>query len=277
MTLSERNTFFKAGIVLAFGFLVVIAAVSHTILPVYPELTAAAGQRSGGIIQSLIGRFFQPAPYVPFVTMTLSAAYAFITIILIYYFFEKTQAPEILFIAFFILSFAFEAARIMVPLKVIRELPMVYLIVTSRVLLFGRYFGIFSLFTASVYASGLEAQKQGPGIFIILITTLVIALGVPIDGFSWDSSLSMLYGYSSMFKLVETGLVLITAISFFVSAYSRGAREYVFIGLGSFLVSLGRTVLLGADTWAAPLPGLLILGTGTWFICSYLHRVYLWL
>jgi hypothetical protein len=277
MTLSERNVFFKAGILLALGFLIIIAAASYTILPVYPELAAAAGRRSGGIIQALIGRFFQPAPYVPFVTMTASAVYALITIILIYYFFEKTQAPEILFVSFFILSFAFETARVMVPFRIAKELPTVYLIMTFRVLLFGRYFGMFSLFTASVYAAGLKPQKQGPSIFIIIIATLIIALGVPIDGFSWDSSLSMIYGYSSMFKLVEAGIILITAISFFISAYSRGAGEYVFIGIGSFLVCLGRTILLGADTWAAPFPGLLILAVGTWFICSYLHRVYLWL
>jgi hypothetical protein len=72
-------------------------------------------------------------------------------------------------------------------------------------------------------------------------------------------------------------IVLITMISFFVSAYSRGTREYVFIGIGSLLVFLGRNILLNADTWVTPLPGLVSLGAGTWFICTQLHRVYLWL
>jgi hypothetical protein len=145
------------------------------------------------------------------------------------------------------------------------------------VLLFGRYFGIFSLFAASVYAAGLKVQKQGNTIFIIIVATLVIALRVPIDGLSWESSLNMISGYTSMFRLVEAGIMIITMISFFISAYSRGAREYVFIGIGSSLVFFGRNVLLSADTWITPLPGLIILGMGTWFICTYLHRVYLWL
>jgi hypothetical protein len=114
-------------------------------------------------------------------------------------------------------------------------------------------------------------------VIIILVATLVIALGMPLDGLSWDSSLSMLSGYPSMFLLVELGITLITTVSFLVSAYSRGSREYIFIGIGSLLVLIGRNMLLGADTWLTPLPALAILGLGTWFICGQLHRVYLWL
>jgi hypothetical protein len=151
------------------------------------------------------------------------------------------------------------------------------MVIASRILLFGRYFGLFSLFAASVCAAGMEMQKQGNIIFILAIAALVIALSIPIDGLSWDSSLSLMYGYASMFKMVEIGIILITMVSFFVSAYTRGSREYVLIGIGSLFVSLGRNLLLGADTWLTPLPGLLLLGLGAWFICNQLHKVYLWL
>jgi hypothetical protein len=65
-------------------------------------------------------------------------------------------------------------------------------------------------------------------------------------------------------------------LSFFISAYTRGSREYIFIGIGSLMVFWGRAVLLSADTWITPLPGLLLLVGGTWIICVQLHRVYLW-
>ncbi|MDR2111204.1 MAG: hypothetical protein LBP32_07835 [Spirochaetaceae bacterium] len=277
MTLSERNNFFKAGIFFSSAVLMIVVAAAHAILPAYPELVSAAEQRSFGLIQALIHRFLEPAPYVAFATVAVSVVYALITMVFIYYFFEKTQAPEIFFFTFFILSFSFEAARIMPPLTRVYGLPSIYFTMTSRVLLFGRYFGLFSLFTASVYAAGLNVQKQGNFVFVIIIAALMIALRAPVDGVSWDSSLSMITGYSSMFKLVEAGIMGITMISFFVSSFSRGAREYIFIGIGSCLVFFGRNILLGADTWVTPLPGLIILGLGTWFICTYLHRVYLWL
>ena len=165
----------------------------------------------------------------------------------------------------------------MAPAKILYDLPSVYLIISSRILLFSRYFGIFSFFAASVYASGLDVQNQKNIILVICLAPLIIALGSPIDGFSWDSSFFMLTGYHVMFRLVEGGIALITMASFFISAYIRGTKEYVIIGAGAFLVFLGRNILLSADTWLTPLPGLFLLSLGTWFICTYLHRVYLWL
>ncbi|GHV73237.1 hypothetical protein AGMMS49940_05390 [Spirochaetia bacterium] len=276
MTLTVRNIYFKSGVALSLLALVTTLSLSFSIFPAYPQVGAAA-VRSASLLQPLISPHFAAHPYVSFVTMLSSILYAFITMILIYYFFEKTQSPEILFFALFVTSFAFEALRIMVPLAAVNNLPGVYLVMASRVLLIARYCGVFSLFAASVYAAGLGEQKQGNIVFIILIAAMVIALGVSVDGLAWDSSLMMVSGYTTMLRMVEAGIVLITMISFFISAYSRGSREYVFIGIGSLLVFLGRSVLLTADTWITPLPGLALLATGTWLICVQLHRVYLWL
>ncbi|WP_041611761.1 hypothetical protein [Treponema primitia] len=276
MTLSSRNIVFKTGIGVSLLALAFTLVASFSVFSVYPQVGADA-QRAAGFFQALVAPFFQPAAYVAFVTTISSVLYAFITMFLIYYFFEKTQSPEILFFALFVVSLAFESLRIMVPFRVVKDLPSVVLVISARVLIFGRYYGLFSLFVASVYAAGLDQQKQGNVVFIIAVATLTIALGVPIDGLSWDSSMLVIFGFATMFKTVEIGIVLITMLSFFISAYTRGAKEYVFIGIGSVLVSLGRTVLLSADTWVTPLPGLILLIGGTWIICSQLHRVYLWL
>jgi hypothetical protein len=276
MTLSARNNYFRIGIALSFLSLVVIIALSFATFPVYPQLGAAA-IRTTGMFQSLISRFFEPQAYVSLATMISSVLYAFVAMILIYYFFEKTQSPEILFFALFVSAFAFEGLRVMAPLKEVYDLSAFYLVLSSRTLLFVRFFGIFSLFAASVYAAGLGEQKQGNIVFIIAIAALVVALGSPIDGLAWDSSLMMLRGYSSMLKMVEVGIMLITMLSFFISAYSRGSREYIFIGVGSFLVFIGRAMLFSADTWITPLPALLLLAGGTWLSCVQLHHVYLWL
>ncbi|MDR2633370.1 MAG: hypothetical protein LBC51_07080 [Treponema sp.] len=257
--------------------LIGVGSMAFFIMPVYPAVLAETTRRSSGIFQALGASFLAPSPYVPLVSMICAMLYACITTMVIYRYFEKTHSPEILYIALFVLSFALEGSRIMVPLKLKYDLPSVYLIMASRVLLFGRYIGILSLFAASVYAAGLEVQKQSSMILIIIFSTLVITRGIPIDGLSWDSSFRMISGYPAMFGILEGGMVLITVVSFFISAYSRGAKEYIFIGIGSLLAILGRNLLLGADTWITPFPGLAFLCIGTWFICTYLHRVYLWL
>jgi hypothetical protein len=276
MTLSERNAVFKAGIVVSAACVLLIGVVSFIIIPAFP----AAGEysrRASGIIQSLISRFFEPSPYVPYISILGAGLYALITIILIYYFFEKTQSPEILFFALFVLSFSFEVVRLLIPLQKVYAVSSLYLVMAFRVLLLSRCFGIFALFASSVYAAGLEIQKQRNMFLAIAVAAMIIVMGVPIDALSWDSSFSMINGYMSMFRMVEAGVLLITMASFFISAYSRGSREYIFIGAGSFLVFLGRNMLLSADAWISPAPALIFLGVGTWLICTQLHHVYLWL
>jgi hypothetical protein len=277
MTITTRNRFFASGIVISLLALAAVASLSFSIFSIYPEAVNAALRRAGGLLQFFALPFFQSVPYVSYMTMIASGVYAFVTLIFIYYFFEKTQSSEIFFFSIFVLSFAFEAIRIMVPLRMVNDFPGVFLVFSTRVLLFFRYLGFFSLFAASVYAAGLREQKQENIIFIIVLVTLTIALMIPVDGLSWDSSLLPIFGYSSMFRMVDIGIVIITVISFFIASYSRGTKEYSFIGIGSFLVLWGRTVLFSADTWITPFLGIALLVVGTWLICSRLHRVYLWL
>jgi hypothetical protein len=277
MTLYGRNVFFRVEIGIAALFIILTGIAAFMVLPVCPAVTEESVRRSPGIIQNLITRFLNPSPYVPFVSLAGGGLYSLVTLVLIYYSFEKTQAPEILFISLSVLSFSFEVMRLLTPLQKIWAIPSVYLLLASRTLLFGRFFGIFALFAAGVYAAGLEIQKQLNVILIITLISLLISLGIPIDILTWDSSFSMINGYLSLFRMTETVMLIITMLSFFISAWSRGTPEYVAIGAGSFLVYVGRNILLSGDTWISPLPGLALLVAGAWLICTKLHKVYLWL
>jgi hypothetical protein len=195
----------------------------------------------------------------------------------VFVYFEKTQTPEILFFGLFAQSLAFETIRILVPLRDLYPFPGMLLIFGTRVLIFGRLFGIVSLFASSVYAAGLDFQKQGRVILAMVIAILVVSLKVPVNGLAWDTSYTMIFAYSSMFRFAENILLGITVASFLVAAHVRGTGDYLFIALGALLVSAGRSMLISADTWVTPLPALLVLGAGTWLVMVRLHRVYLWL
>jgi hypothetical protein len=277
MTLSGRNTILKGSIALSSVFLFILAVSSVRVITACPDAVAAAFRRSAGLSQLIGGKFFEASPYGAYVSIIASVLYSFIATIIIYYFFEKTRSPEILFFAVFALSFGFESMRLVAPLSVNHEILPIYLMISSRLLLFGRYAGIFSLFAASIYAAGFQAQQQRIALFVIVVATLIIALGVPVDTLSWDTSFSMISGFLSMFRLVEAIMLIITLISFFISSWFRSEKEFIVIGIGSFLVLLGRNLLLSADTWIFPIPGSLALAAGTWFICTRLHNIYLWL
>jgi hypothetical protein len=277
MTLSDRNNIFKAGIILSFLFLLICIAASIKTIPVYALMETEITHRPEGMLLAFVEKFFDAKLLAVHCGILVLVLYSFLTIILNYYFFEKTKSPEILFVVFFAASFSLEALRLILPLGRVYDFPSLYALTAARVILFGRFFGIFSLFTASIYGAGYEMQRQRYVIIIITVTSLLIAMGIPIDTETWDSGLNMVIGYTSMFRLIDAGTFLITAISFFIAAWSRGPRGYVFIGAGSVLVFLGRNILLNADTWAGLPAGIPLLAVGTWLICTNLHRIYLWL
>jgi hypothetical protein len=276
MTLSERNAFFKAGIVFCAVCTLLILAVSLYLMPQYPNLNEDI-PRPSKVFQSISGIFFDNNLIAVHISLVLSVVFSLVGMILIYSFFERTSAPEILYIAIFTISFAFEALRLILPMQIIFNFPSFYLLIAFRVLLFARFFCIFSLFAASVCAAGLEVQKVRNIILIIIIAVLIIIMGVPIDFLNWDTALNMVNGFNSMFRVIELITFLTTLASFLIAAKNRGSKEYNNVAIGIAAALVGRNILLNTDNWLGPILGILLLSFGTWFLCSKLHKIHLWL
>jgi hypothetical protein len=234
-------------------------------------------RRPAYLSQVLFGWFLGSNHYAVHASIVLAVIFSFSGMLFIHSFFERTSAPEILYISIFAISFSFEIIRLILPLHLIYGFPSFYLLGASRLLLFARYFGIFSLFTASVCAAGLEVQKTRNVIMIMAIAVLLVVIGVPIDTLAWDTSFLMISGFTFLFKMMETTVFFTAVISFFVAAKVRESREYAHVGIGVALALAGRNTLIGTDNWAGPVLGILLLVFGTWYICSKLHRLHLWL
>jgi hypothetical protein len=277
MTLSQRNRYFKAGIAVSAVCLLGIAFHAGRFAALFPGLAAGASKRAPGLFQYIAARFTPVAPYAVMAAIIAAVAYALAASILSLFYFEKTHSPEILFLGLFAFSFVFETLRFLIPLKEIYGFSTLFLVIGARLIFFGRFFGVLSFFAASVYAAGFELQKQGTIVIAIAIATLLVCLGIPVDGLSWDANLLMISGYSAVFRLAEAGILLLAVASFFVAAWSRGSRDYIIVGIASVLISLGRDFLISGDTWLTPVPGFVMLCAGTWLTAARLHQVYLWL
>jgi hypothetical protein len=281
MTLSERNIFFKTGILFCAAIALLILVISFLTVPSYPEIEHSLFEentrRSGYIFQVITGSFLGKNYYAVHTALALAALFSFTGMLLIHLFFERTPTPEILYIAIFTVSFAFEALRLFLPLHLILNFPSFYLRITARVLLFARFFGIFSLFTAGLCAAGLNVQKTRTAIFVIVIATLAITFGVPIDVHSWDTGFNLISGYASMFRMIEIVAFVTTVISFFIAAKIRNSKEYVYAAIGVILALIGRNIFLSTDNWLGVVQGVLLLSFGTWYLCSKVHKIHLWL
>jgi hypothetical protein len=277
MTLSRHTLLLKLGITVAACATAGILIVSRMTLGLckeFVERAAETGRRAG--FPFLAGLLPPPAPYAAYLTIIAAAFYALAALILLFYFFEKTQSIEARFFMFFVFSFVFETLRAALPLSVLLNLPGEYIGLSAHTLVFFRYFGIFSLFCASLYSAGLKTEKEENIIFPLIVITLFISFRLPVNQFTWDTSLYLVNGYPSAFTLLEAAVSLLTVLSFFAGAARRATREYRWVGAGAFLVIVGRAALFYSDTYIQPVLGALPLIAGTYLICAYLRKIYLW-
>jgi len=275
MTLSERNTFFKIGIAFSAVCVLAVLGASFWTVSFYSEIEESV-RRPSNFFHFITG--FMANDYLA-VHVSLSALVLFslVGLIIIHFYFERTSAPEILYIAIFVVSFAFEVIRLILPLQMLVNFSSFYVLIASKILLFARFLSIFSLFAAGLCAAGLEVQKTRNVIFVIIIAALITIMGVPIDVLNWDTGFNMINGYSSLFRMIELVVFLTTMASFIIAAKIRNTKEYNYVAIGIFLALAGRNILLNADTWAGPVLGVLLLSAGTGFLCLKLHKIHLWL
>jgi len=350
MTLSERNTFFKAGIISCAVCVIFIITVSFFTIPLYskksgqssaeeskPKLNSdsalshdeeiinnhnrdfhsisdyhsfddihnslidgrglsvsedlklstdknsilspfdVAVRRPYNFLHRIINRIAGNNYYAVNISLFLLAAFSLTGMILIYYYFERTSTPEILFIAFFTVSCSFEVIRIIIPLHLAFHFPLVYIITAKRILLFTRFFGIFALFAAGICSTGLEIQRMRNTILIITIAAMILTMGFPIDVLSWDTSFNTVNGYSTMFRMIELVVFITIIASFLITAKNKDSKEYVYAAAGIMIALIGRNFLLNTDNWAGSILGIIMLSFGMWMLCSKLHKIYLWL
>jgi hypothetical protein len=264
----------KAGIALSFLTLLVFVIFARDTLPVYGDLVKQAAVRSGGGF--IAGLFPSPAPYAAFAGTGLAVLFAFAAQVLLFYFFEKTQAMEVRLLGMFLFSFVFEILRIVIPLKTVMHLSGYIPLITSRLIVFGRFYGLFALFAAGLCVSGLKIRREETIIFPMATAALLFALRMPVDSFSYDTSLYPLTGFSYIFGIVNAVIVLLSILCFLSGAYTRGSREYYFIALGILAAAIGRRLFLAADTWIMLASGLAILLFGVWYTGAQFRRMYLW-
>jgi hypothetical protein len=216
-------------------------------------------------------------PYISFMVSVAAIVYSIITLALILKYFEMTRCPEILFFACFAMSFTFEALRMMIPMREVFYLPIVYGEFAGRVLLCGRFFGLLALFVGSIYAAGLKTKKEGTGLFPVAIVAVFFALNSNVNSQAWDSGLNLLQGNTLVFFLMAAALAFFTLADFLIAAQTKASSHFVFIAAGTAMCYAGRLLLLYSDNLVLFIPGICLLGFGTWIFCSRLHSVYLWM
>ncbi|MBN2534130.1 MAG: hypothetical protein JXB88_14670 [Spirochaetales bacterium] len=200
--------------------------------------------------------------------------FCFIAGILFRRLFIKIASPEIFFYTIFLFCFSFEGFRVFL-LYIQLGMPVFLGLLFTRIVIFGRFFGLIAFFLSSLYS--LEIKYQNFGILLGggLALSLIAAYIVPLDSSIILSQLIYKPGDELSIFLANVALGFFAIINFLIAAFLRNKR-FLYVTLTSLFIFGGRELFLfitGPVTGAA---GICLLITGTYFFYRQIDKIYLW-
>lgn len=253
MTLRLRNTS-----MLLLSVLITLMTISFIILFV----------RSAGNVESINLQQFISV----LATMVFATAACFV----IFISFRNTASAEIFFFFLFLCSFCFDMFK--EGLIIINDisLPFSYSMFMTRVVYFGRFFGVVALFCSGLFSTGLEYQRMS----MMFLISVIIAVGL-VSLLPVDLSRNIPGGTRELGSFLEIYIILIllqliSVVNFIIASNKNENTDYLFLAGSLILTVAGRELLFLMPGIAAASAGFVLLVSGTVVFGLKTHRIYLW-
>lgn len=169
----------------------------------------------------------------------------------------KTYAPEMLFVMLFAASLALDAWRLGILLVHARQAVPPLTAFLTRLVLFGRFFGLLCLLASSLYAVGMRFSQYGVLIAGMVLLAFSLASLLPLDTTIFEPDLLYRVGDRQGYVFLRLILALLVLTDFLIAVRLRRSRRFLLVALGAFLLMLGKEL---AQHGVAPLPAALGLG-----------------
>ena len=273
MTITVRNRIIKGGAA-ASSLLSLLALSAFVLLCLHTERDIPEGLTRFARLPdtSLFSLNFYASAGAALV-LTLAGT---ITLLRVYFLFEKTPSIEITFFSAGLIAVSAECVRLLAPIFSVWQTRPLSLILISRAVLFVRVFFVLSLLAGAIFSIEKTMQNSGTLLFFIFVASFFTAAGVPVNYSEPRSAFFLMPGYSVMLTLIFALLLLISPFSFALQAKARGAPEYYKTAAGCLCLSLGWLLLGLCDCWALLDAGLILFFVGASLYVRSLHKLYLW-
>jgi len=194
----------------------------------------------------------------------------------LYFFFRKTPSAEVFFFEFALLGFSLSTLRILAVPLALQITSLFALQPLSKLLFFGRFFAVLSLFFSGLFSTGLAYQKQGGYLLIEFIIALILSTVLPLDCTLFDPPLICRLGQGSGFGIAYYVIGAIAMLNYLYASALHSSRDYVFNAISILLVFSGMELSYHCAHIPAGLFGALLVITGTVLFAHRTHAIYQW-
>ncbi len=190
----------------------------------------------------------------------------------IYRLIKKNSSPQMAFIYLFIFSFSFSLLRLIYIMPhsafIDREL-------ISRIIFFGRLFGLSSFFAASLFTSGLQIQKFGLVLLISTVVSFTITIILPFNTTVLTSALIYRVGEEKSITLFCLTLEILTVLNYLSSALKQSRNELFRIMFFALMILTGFEMSFFLYL-PILIPGITLLILGTLLYLRTSQKLFLW-
>ncbi len=257
MTIVFRNTTITVGVVLAFCITLCISLLLMIFIP----------QFSGNPRQEVL----------QVINIFYLGLYAFISALVFRISFSKTLAPEMFFFTVFILTFSFEVPRLLFYFLESQSAPFVFGILVTRVVHFGRFLRIFSIFVVGLFACSSTNPKTGIYLGIGILLSIAYAIGIPVDATEKTGHLLFVMGLEKSTQILFFLGKFFSIVNIILAGILKNTREYYLMAVSMFITLGGTTCLiLFPGQLLFLLIGIPLITAGTILFGKQSHDLYLW-
>lgn len=254
MTLAARNTILVIGVILTSLALIAFAVAGYALLfgPYADE------DLSVPRTQTWFGAQWEVGPlsaYRSLAAIGLVGLVSVAGVAISARLFRRVSSAEIYFMTLFLMTLSVELVRIGQPLVEVADLPVFVSVLITRIVLFGRLVGAFSLFAAGIYSAGADYPRIGTVTALLALLSFLIVYFVPVDSERLNATFVHVIGGREGIDLM-LGFLSVGTIVNYAIAWWRGHRERgASIALAITAVVIGKLLVLHV-------PALVPLGIG---------------
>ncbi|MBF9015261.1 MULTISPECIES: hypothetical protein [unclassified Oceanispirochaeta] len=207
--------------------------------------------------------------------LSLSAQllFAFLMSLIISNQIKRNPSAELSFFYLFLFSFSLQIFRLpnlIDPSHFLADSGLI-----TRIIYFSRILALTALFSASLFSSGLQIQKFGMVLLLILLTAFTLSSILPINISSISGALLNRIAKEEYLALLCIILELLTVLTYISAAYNQGRPEYYRLATLSLLIIAGYEMLFFLHT-PFIIPGFACLLPGTILFIRTSRKLFLW-
>lgn len=220
--------------------------------------------------------FFKPGEKSVLFSLIFLQFFIPITLLILYFNFEKTQSSLIILFSAFLLGNQFEISRLLIALLNLKQTYSYIYLLLGNLALMGKLVSLFSFFLIASECKDSQKLDIEIDLIIIFAISIFITACIPLNTNVNTKTFAIKYCFPTIVIVLFISAILLTVITFIFSYRDTENKSIIRLLISYIHIIIGQHLLTDTDILAFIIAGAALLIIGTRLYMKALHRMYLW-